>query len=47
MNLALVEVHGDYWIFSTLQNCCDTVNINGDIPYPGYGPTAMGCWLIG
>jgi Family of unknown function (DUF6345) len=49
MNLAVVEVHGDWWLFSTLQNCCDLVNINGDIPSPGYGPSANGSladWVI-
>jgi hypothetical protein len=49
MNLALVEAHGDWWIFSTLKNCCDVVNINGDIPSPGYGPSANGAladWII-
>lgn len=49
MNLALIEVHGDWWLFSTLRNCCDLVNINGDIPSPGYGPTANGRladWII-
>jgi hypothetical protein len=49
MNLALIEVHGDWWLFSTLKNCCDLVNINGDIPAPGYGPSASGAladWII-
>lgn len=49
MNLALIEVHGDWWLYSTLQNCCDLVNINGDIPSPGYGPSANGKladWII-
>jgi hypothetical protein len=49
MNLALIEVHGDWWRYSTLQNCCDLVNINGDIPSPGYGPSANGSladWII-
>jgi hypothetical protein len=49
MNLALIEVHGDWWLYSTLQNCCDLVNINGDIPSPGYGPSASGAladWII-
>jgi hypothetical protein len=49
MNLALVEVHGDWWLYSTLKNCCDLVNINGDIPFPGYGPSASGKladWVI-
>lgn len=49
MNLALIEVHGDWWLYSTLMNCCDLVNINGDIPSPGYGPSANGKladWII-
>jgi hypothetical protein len=49
MNLALIEVHGDWWLFSTLKNCCDLVNINGDVPSPGYGPAANGHladWVI-
>jgi hypothetical protein len=49
MNLALVEVHGDWWLFSTLQNCCDLVNIQTDIPNPGYGPSGNGRladWII-
>jgi hypothetical protein len=49
MNLALIEVHGDWWLYSTLKNCCDLVNINGDIPAPGYGPSASGRladWVI-
>jgi hypothetical protein len=49
MNLALIEVHGDWWLYSTLKNCCDLVNINGDIPNPGYGPSANGHladWII-
>jgi hypothetical protein len=49
MNLALIEVHGDWWLYSTLMNCCDLVNVNGDIPSPGYGPSANGRladWII-
>jgi hypothetical protein len=49
MNLSLIEAHGDWWLFSTLKNCCDLVNINGDIPSPGYGPSANGKladWVI-
>lgn len=48
-NLAEIEVHGDWWLFSTEKNCCDLVNINGDIPSPGYGPSANGAladWVI-
>ena len=49
MNLALIEVHGDWWLFSTLQNCCDLLNIQTYIPSPGYGPSANGQladWII-
>jgi hypothetical protein len=49
MNLAEIEVHGDWWLYSTRSNCCDLVNINGDIPSPGYGPSANGQladWII-
>ena len=49
MNLAVIEVHGDWWLYSTLRNCCDLVNVNGDIPNPGYGPSANGRladWVI-
>jgi len=49
MNIALTEAHGDWWLFSALKNCCELVNINGDIPSPGYGPTANGqlaLWVI-
>jgi hypothetical protein len=49
MNLALVEVHGNWWIFWTFKNTADTVKINGDIPSPGYGPSANGAladWVI-
>ena len=49
VNLALIEVHGDWWLYSTLQNCCDLVDITTDIPSPGYGPSAGGRladWII-
>jgi hypothetical protein len=42
VNLNLTEVHGDWWYFTTYQNWGDGVNINGGIPYPGYGPSANG-----
>lgn len=41
VNLALTEVHGDWWLFTTFQNWGDVVNL-WDIPYPGYGPSANG-----
>lgn len=49
MHLALIEVHGDWWLYSTLKNCCDLVDITSDIPSPGYGPSAGGRladWVI-
>lgn len=49
MNLALIEVHGDRWLYSTLKNWCDLVNIDGDIPSPGYLPVGGGRladWVI-
>lgn len=49
VNIGLNEVHGNWWIFWTYQNNADTVNINGDIPNPGYGPSANGVlatWIL-
>jgi uncharacterized protein DUF6345 len=49
VNLAEIEVHGDWWLYSTRSNCCDLVNVNGDIPSPGYGRSANGQladWII-
>jgi hypothetical protein len=40
VNVALTEAHGDWWLFSTLKNCCDLVDIN-TIP-GGYGASAGG-----
>jgi hypothetical protein len=40
VNVALTEAHGDWWLFTTLQNCCDVVDIN-TIP-GGYGTSAGG-----
>ncbi len=40
VNVALTEGHGDWWIFTTLRNCCDIVDIN-TIP-GGYGNTTGG-----
>lgn len=48
MQLGLVEVHGNWWFFTTDQACCDGVNIS-DIPSPGYGGSANGTlanWVI-
>ena len=49
VNLNLTEVHGDWWYFTTYQNWGDGVNINGGIPYPGYGGSAGGSmadWIL-
>jgi hypothetical protein len=40
VNVALTEGHGDWWLFTTLSNCCDVVDIN-TIP-GGYGTSAGG-----
>lgn len=40
VNVALSEDHGDWWLFTTLSNCCDVVDIN-TIP-GGYGASAGG-----
>lgn len=40
VNVALTEAHGDWWLFSTLSNCCDLVDITA-IP-GGYGTSAGG-----
>ena len=48
MNLALIEAHGNWWLYSTLSKS-EVVNVNGDIPSPGYGPSANGRladWII-
>jgi hypothetical protein len=57
MNIVDSEGHGDWWLFSTLSNCCDLINLNpavsygGDykVPFPGYGAAAGGnldYWII-
>jgi len=49
MNVVLLEAHGNWWSFTTLTNCCEGVNINGDIPSPGYGTSANGMlahWIL-
>jgi hypothetical protein len=48
VNVALIEVHGDWWLYSTNMNCCDLVDIQ-TIPSPGYGSSTGGdlCyWII-
>jgi hypothetical protein len=57
MNITDSEGHGDWWVFSTVSNCCNVININPanvyggqyQIPYPGYGAAAGGnldYWII-
>ena len=57
MNIVDSEGHGDWWLFSTLSNCCDLINLNpafsygGDykVLFPGYGAAAGGnldYWII-
>jgi Family of unknown function (DUF6345) len=41
VNIALNEVHGNWWWFSTLSNCCDFVDITAIPRSEGYG-TANG-----
>jgi uncharacterized protein DUF6345 len=48
VNVALIEVHGDWWLYSTNMNCCALVDIQ-NIPSPGYGSSTGGdlCyWII-
>ena len=35
-NIALMEGHGNTWLFTTEKNCCDVVNLNSS-SQPGYG----------
>ena len=57
MNIVDSEGHGDWWLFSTVSNCCNLINLNpavsysGDykVPFPGYGAAAGGnldYWII-
>lgn len=48
VDIALTEVHGDWWLFSTYKNYGDLVDVT-KIPYPGYGQAAGGrlsYWVI-
>jgi hypothetical protein len=48
VNIALTEVHGNWWYFTTLMNNADGVSLSG-IPAPGYGGNANGAlafWII-
>ena len=40
-NIALMEGHGNHWLFSTRSNCCDLVFLNNS-GQPGYGKNAGG-----
>ncbi|MCX6584371.1 MAG: DUF6345 domain-containing protein [Candidatus Aminicenantes bacterium] len=40
-NIALMEGHGNHWLFTTRSNCCDVVFLN-DGAQPGYGGHAGG-----
>jgi hypothetical protein len=42
VNIALNEVHGDWWLFSTLSNCCDLVDITAIPASEGYGAARGG-----
>jgi hypothetical protein len=50
-HIALMEGHGDNWLFTTTGNCCDAVNLNS-ATQPGYGDNSMrflilkGCSII-
>jgi hypothetical protein len=41
VNVAEVEAHGDWWIWTTYQNWGDVVTVDS-IPYPGLGSSAGG-----
>jgi len=41
VNVAEIEVHGDWWLWTTYQNWGDVVTVDS-IPYPGLGPSAGG-----
>lgn len=38
-HVALMEGHGNHWLFTTRSNCCDTVSLNAGTQ-PGYGNRA-------
>lgn len=40
-NIALMEGHGNHWLFTTRSNCCDVVFLN-NAAQPGYGAHAGG-----
>jgi hypothetical protein len=42
VNIALNEVHGDWWLFSTLSNCCDLVDITAIPASQGFGAAKGG-----
>jgi hypothetical protein len=49
VNIADNEVHGDWWLFSTLRNCCDLVDITAIPASEGYGAANHGSldyWVL-
>jgi len=49
VNLAENEVHGDWWLFSTLSNCCDLVDLTTIPASEGYGAAHGGhldYWIL-
>lgn len=49
VNIADNEVHGDWWLFSTLSNCCDLVDITAIPASEGYGAANHGnldYWML-
>lgn len=49
VNIADTEVHGDWWLFSTLKNCCDLVDITAIPASEGYGAANHGSldyWVL-
>jgi hypothetical protein len=49
VNIADNEVHGDWWLFSTLKNCCDLVDITAIPASEGYGAANHGSldyWVL-
>jgi hypothetical protein len=49
VNVADNEVHGDWWLFSTLSNCCDLVDLTKIPASEGYGAAHGGhlaYWIL-
>ena len=48
VHVALMEVHGNWWEWTTYWNCCEWGSLD-DVPYPGFGSSAGGVlayWII-